>query len=74
MNIIKYLYGTAICAPLTNVIYDMPNVDTPWDNQAEFPSLTAADNGINPIADKFTRKRMDRNGLYCGGRFQAELL
>ncbi len=42
--------------PLTNVIYDMPNVDTPWDNQAEFPSLTAADNGINPIADKFTRK------------------
>ena len=29
--------------PLTNVIYDMPNVDTPWDNQAEFPSLTAAD-------------------------------
>lgn len=42
--------------PLTNVIYDMPNVDTPWDNQAEFPPLTAADNGINPIADKFTRK------------------
>ena len=42
--------------PLTNVIYDMPNVDTPWDNQAEFPPLTAADNGINPIADKFTRQ------------------
>ena len=60
--------------PLTNVIYDMPNVDTPWDNQAEFPSLTAADNGINPIADKFTRKEWTGTDYTAGGRFQAELL
>ncbi len=60
--------------PLTNVIYDMPNVDTPWDNQAIIPPLTAADNGINPIADKFTRKKNGQERTILRRTVPAELL